>query len=289
MVKFSCLRSGLLAGLFFFIAAGCGRLRVMTYGYNNSVGTYYDIRGIRMYTKVYGKGKPLLMIHGNGGDMSAFANNIPYFSKKYKVILADSRAHGRSVDSTDSLTFEMMADDYAALLTAMHIPAAYILGWSDGGIIALELAMRHPDKVLKLASSGANLWADSIGLRPDVWLEGVEEYKSWQKRMPLTDAREKNDYKIFMLDYEQPDIALSELKKIKCPALIIGGDNDLIPVAHTRQIAANIPNAELWIVPNSGHATLIDHSRQFNKKVEDFFQKPHRRLLIFNRKYNTAL
>ena len=86
MVKFSCLRSGLLAGLFFFIAAGCGRLRVMTYGYNNSVGTYYDIRGIRMYTEVYGKGKPLLMIHGNGGDMSAFANNIPYFSKKYKEL-----------------------------------------------------------------------------------------------------------------------------------------------------------------------------------------------------------
>ncbi|ANH82105.1 alpha/beta hydrolase [Niabella ginsenosidivorans] len=290
MMKLFWLRTWLFTGLLLLGAAGCGRLRVMTYGYNNNVGKYYDIRGIHMYTEVYGKGKPLLMIHGNGGDMSAFANNVPYFSKKYKVILADSRAHGRSADTSDSLSFEMMADDYAALLTAMHIPSAYVLGWSDGGIIALELAMRHPDKVLKLASSGANLWADSVGLRPDVWLEGVEEYQSWQKRLPLTDVNDRNDYKIFMLDYEQPNIALEELKKIKCPALIIGGDNDLIPVAHTRQIAAGISNAELWIVPNSGHATLIDHSRQFNKKVDEFFQKPHHRLLqIFSRKYNTAL
>ncbi|MGJ7033246.1 alpha/beta fold hydrolase [Niabella hirudinis] len=253
--------------------SGCGRLRVLTTGYNDSAGAYYDIRGFRMYTETYGKGKPLLMIHGNGGDMNAFANNVPYFSKKFKVILADSRAHGRSVDPSDSLSFEMMADDYAALLTAMHIPRAYVLGWSDGGIIALELAMRHPEKVIRLASTGANLRADSIGLRPDVWQDGVKEYKAWQKRMPLTDAKEKNDYKVFMLDYEQPDIALTELRKIKCPALIIGGDNDLIPVAHTRQIAAHIPRGKLWIVPNSGHATLMDHSRQFNREVDAFFHR----------------
>ncbi|SDD24449.1 alpha/beta fold hydrolase [Niabella drilacis] len=254
--------------------SGCGRLRVFTSGYNNAVGKYYDIRGIRMYTETYGKGRPLLMIHGNGGDMSAFANNIPYFSKKYKVILADSRAHGRSADASDSLSFEMMADDYAALLTAMHISRADVLGWSDGGIIALEMAMRYPEKVTRLASSGANLWADSLGLRPDVWLDGVKEYNAWQKRMPLTDAKEKNDYKVFMLDYEQPDIALEALQKIKCPALIIGGDNDLIPVEHTRQIAAHIPRGRLWIVPNSGHATLIDHSRQFNREVDAFFRRP---------------
>ncbi|MBZ4190394.1 alpha/beta fold hydrolase [Niabella beijingensis] len=262
------------------VLSGCGRLRVLTNSYNDAAGKYYEIRGFRMYAEVYGRGKPLLMIHGNGGDLSAFANNIAYFSKKYKVILADSRAHGRSADPSDSLSFEMMADDYSALLTAMHVPAAYVLGWSDGGIIALEMAMRHPEKVLKLASSGANLSADSIGLRPDVWLDGVKDYNTWQKRTPLTGEKEKNDYKVFMLDYAQPDIPVKELGRIKCPALIIGGDNDLIPVAHTRQIAGSISKSELWIVPNSGHATLMDHSRSFNKRVDEFFHKPfkpHRR------------
>lgn len=275
-MKSKKIRAGLFILWLLWSSAGCGRLRVIAYDYNDAVGKYYDIRGFRMYTETYGKGKPLLMIHGNGGNMSTFANNIPYFSKKYKVILADSRAHGRSGDPSDSLSFEMMADDYSALLSAMHIPAAYVLGWSDGGIIALELAMRHPGNVIKLASTGANLWADSVGLRPDVWRSGVRDYQAWQKRMPLTGEKEKNDYKVFMLDYEQPDIALNELQKIRCPALIIGGDNDLIPVAHTRQIATHIPKATLWIVPHSGHATLVDHSRAFNKRVEAFFRKPFR-------------
>lgn len=116
------------------------------YGNNPAAGRYYDVRGIKMYCEVYGKGKPLLLIHGNGGDISAFYKNIPYFSKKYMVIAVDSRAHGKSTDPRDSLTFEMMADDFAGLLDAMHIDSSYVIGWSDGGINALLLAMRHPDK-----------------------------------------------------------------------------------------------------------------------------------------------
>lgn len=266
----------LLLTLFFTGISGCGLLRG-PYGNNEKTGRYYLVRGIEMYTEVYGKGKPLLMIHGNGGSMNAFSMTVPYFEKEYKVILVDSRAQGKTIDKGDSLSFEMMADDFDALLQAMHIKAAYVLGWSDGGINALELAMRHPRRVIKLASSGANLWPDSVGLRPDVWRDGIRDYKTWQTRMPLTNDRDKNDYKVFMLDYVQPNIPLSDLKKIKCPALIIGGDEDLIPVKHTTQIAENIPNGRLWIVPNSGHATLREHSADFNKKVDAFFKEPYHR------------
>ncbi len=114
-----------------------------------------------MYTEVYGAGKPLLLIHGNGGSMSAFRKNIPYFSKRYKVIAVDSRAQGKTIDNNDSLSFEMMADDFAALLDAMHIDSAYVIGWSDGGINALLLALRHPEKVIRLVSTGANMTPDS--------------------------------------------------------------------------------------------------------------------------------
>src|SRR5579862_1723213 len=139
------------------------------YGNNPAVGKYYTVRGIKMYTEVYGEGKPLLLIHGNGGSMSAFANNIPYFSKKYKVIAVDSRSQGKSIDTKDSLSFEMMADDFAALLDQMHIDSAYVIGWSDGGINALLLALRHPEKVIKLAATGANLTPDSTALQPYLW------------------------------------------------------------------------------------------------------------------------
>jgi pimeloyl-ACP methyl ester carboxylesterase len=134
------------------------------YGNNKATGKYYNIRGIKMYCEIYGEGKPLLMIHGNGGSINAFENNIPYFAKKYEVIVADSRSQGKSIDNNDSLTYEMMADDEAALLDKLHIDSAYVLGWSDGAIVTLLLAMRHPEKVIKLASTGANLWPDSTAL-----------------------------------------------------------------------------------------------------------------------------
>jgi pimeloyl-ACP methyl ester carboxylesterase len=250
-----------------------GQSQPIPYGKNDAAGKYYDIHGFKMYCEVYGSGRPLLMIHGNGGSISAFSDNIPYFAKRYKVIVADSRAQGKSIDLRDSLSFEMMADDYAELLNAMHIDSAYVIGWSDGGINALVLAMRHPEKVIKLASTGANLWPDSTGLIPSYWKKEQREYNVL-KNKTFTTYGEKNYYKIFLLDWLQPNISLNALHAIKCPSLIISGDHDLIPLNHTVSIFKNIPNAYLWILPNSGHATLIEHLEDFDKKVNDFFEMP---------------
>jgi len=245
--------------------------KTIHYGDNASAGKYYDVRGIKMYAEVYGEGTPLLMIHGNGGSISAFSKNIPYFAKKYKVIAVDSRAHGKTVDPKDSLSFEQMADDFAALLDVMHIDKSYVLGWSDGGINAILMAMRHPDKVIKIASTGANLWPDSTALIPSAWND-MAQYYAKNKDKKWTTDREKNEWKIFMLDWNQPNIKLPALKAIKCPSLIICGDRDLIPVEHTTLIYQNIPKAYLWVVPNSGHGTLIEHTDDFNKKVDEFFK-----------------
>jgi len=247
--------------------------KTISYGNNPAAGKYYYIRGFKMYCEVYGTGKPLLMIHGNGGDITAFTKNIPYFAKKYMVIVADSRAQGKSTDGRDSLSFEMMADDFAALLDAMHLKSSYVIGWSDGGINALLLAMRHPDKVIKLASTGANLWPDSTALIPSAWKD-EHNYFEANKNKTWTTAKEKNDWKIFMLDWLQPNVPLSALKQIQCPALIIGGDHDLVVLQHTVLIYQNIPKAYLWIVPNSPHGTLQAHADEFNKKVDDFFTQP---------------
>src|SRR5919199_3698925 len=115
----------------------CTMGQAVPYGNNSAAGKYYAVRGIKLYCEMYGQGKPLLLIHGNGGSIQSFSKNIPYFAKKYRVIAVDSRAHGKSIDPSDSLSFEMMADDFAALLTTLHIDSAYVVGWSDGGINAL--------------------------------------------------------------------------------------------------------------------------------------------------------
>jgi pimeloyl-ACP methyl ester carboxylesterase len=245
----------------------------INYGNNAAAGKYYNIRGIKMYCEVYGNGSPLLLIHGNGGSLGAFTENIPFFSQKYKVIATDSRAHGRSTDAKDSLSFEMMADDEAALLDSMNIKEAYVIGWSDGGIVALLLAMRHPDKVIKLASTGANIWPDSTAIVPADWKEEKAYYDSSHNKT-FTTAKAKNDWKVFMLDWLQPNIPATALQAIRCPSLIIGGDHDVITLEHAMVIYRNIPHAYLWILPNSGHGTLIEHRDEFNKKVDDFFQQP---------------
>src|ERR1700741_4944170 len=158
-----------LISLQLFTLAAIGQGKSAPYGNNPAAGKYYEARGIKMYTEVYGQGKPLLLIHGNGGSMGAFSQNIPYFSQKYKVIAVDSRAQGKTMDAKDSLSFEQMADDFAALLDQMHIDSAYVIGWSDGGINAILMAMRHPGKVIKFAATGANLTPDSTALQPYLW------------------------------------------------------------------------------------------------------------------------
>ena len=245
--------------------------QAVPYGNNPAAGHYQSVRGILLYYEVYGTGKPLLLIHGNGGSIENMKSTIPYFAKKYRVIAVDSRAHGKSIDQGDSLSFEMMADDFAAMLTSLHVDSAYVLGWSDGGINALALALRHPEKVRRLAATGANLSPDSTALTPALWKQQQQNYQQ-HKGTVFTDPILKNKWKVFQLDVLQPNIPLASLRTIKAPAFIIAGDRDVITLEHAVAIYRHLPRAGLWIVPNSGHATLVEHANQFNRRTDEFFQ-----------------
>jgi pimeloyl-ACP methyl ester carboxylesterase len=256
------------------------------YGRNLVVGKYANIRGFKMYYETYGKGEPLLIIHGNGGSIKNFLYQIPYFAKKYKVIIADSRAQGKSIDPTDSLSYEMMTDDLNALLDNLHLKQCYVIGWSDGGINGLLLAIRHPDKVKKLAVTGANLWPDTTAVDPFVYkyalnlnIKARDSLKKAKKPM----SQLKNELKLLHLLTYEPHIKLTDLKKISCPTLVIGGDHDVILTKHTMLIAQNIPKSYLWILPNSGHSTPIYYKDMFNQVVGDFFARPYRKIEGYDR------
>ncbi|MGA2749758.1 MAG: alpha/beta hydrolase [Verrucomicrobiota bacterium] len=263
-----------LFAVFLAAVGASAQEKPVPFGDNPAVGKYYQINGFKMYCEVYGAGKPLVMIHGNGGSISAFDHNIPYFAAKFRVIAADSRAQGKSKDSGQSLTFEMMADDDAALLDTLHIDSAYVIGWSDGGIVALLLAMRHPEKVIRLASTGANLQPDASAFGPGLWDAAKKRYDADKDKVWSTE-KDKNDWKLFMLDWNQPNIPFAALGSIRCPSLIICGDHDLISIEHTVRIFQSIPKAALWVVPSSGHATLVEHADDFNRKVDEFFSSSH--------------
>ncbi|PTR01643.1 pimeloyl-ACP methyl ester carboxylesterase [Mucilaginibacter yixingensis] len=240
------------------------------YGDNAAVGKYYEVHGIKMYVEIYGEGTPLLLLHGNNGSIASFSENIPYFSQKYQVIAVDSRAQGKTIDHGDELSFKMMADDFAELLDLMHIEQCHVLGWSDGGICALLMAMRHPRKVISLAATGANLTTGEEAFAPGFY-DMVKRHHHLHRLIPRLTRKQRNDWKLFMLDYEQPQISFDELNVIQCPAFIICGDHDVISVEHTAQIARHISNSHLWVIPDSEHATLIQHRDEFNRRVDGFF------------------
>lgn len=245
-------------------------------GNNKKAGNYISTRGIRLYYETYGSGEPLLFIHGNGGSIRSFSNQIPFFAENYQVIAVDSRAQGNSTDPSDSLSYEMMTDDINALLDSLKTGPCYVVGWSDGGINGLLLAIRHPDKVKKLAITGANLWPDTTAVDPYV-ANWALQYNQELAAKPMT-ASNKNELKLAHLLSYEPHIQTSQLAAIQCPALVIGGDHDVILPQHTMLIANSIPQSYLWILPGSGHATPIIYKDIFNMVVKDFFVKPFRKI-----------
>lgn len=276
-IKYTTMRLFLLViSCFYFIAIKAQSPSEPVYGDNPAAGKYLNTRGFRMYYETYGTGEPLLIIHGNGGSINNFSKQIPYFSKKYKVILADSRAQGKSFDNSDSLSYEMMCDDLNALLDSLHLHNILVVGWSDGGIDGLLLAIRHPDKVQKLAITGANLWPDSSAIDPFVYQLAM----SWNDSLSRIEQTPpvKRDRKLMRLLSYEPHISTAQLGAIQCPTLVIGGDHDVIRTEHTLLIAKSIPNSYLWILPGSGHSTPVVYKDQFNERVDDFFSKPYRKI-----------
>ena len=246
------------------------------YGRNEKAGHYLNTRGFRMYYETYGSGEPLLIIHGNGGSINNFMYQIPFFAQHYKIILADSRAQGKSTDNSDSLSYEMMTDDLNALLDTLHVDSCYVIGWSDGGINALLLAIHHPEKVKKLAVTGANLSPDSTAVDSFAY-HWAMAYNASLRSKPQT-PETKHELKLARLLSYEPHISLAQLQTIACPALIIGGDHDVIRPQHTILIAQTIPKGYLWILPNSGHSTPIYYKDDFNKVVYHFFSTPYRKV-----------
>jgi pimeloyl-ACP methyl ester carboxylesterase len=241
------------------------------YGANAAAGHTFMHDGVSLYYEVYGSGQPLLLIHGNGGSIGEMSAQIAYFRRHYKVIAMDSRDQGRSGDSPGEITYEAMADDLAALLDHLKTPKVDVLGWSDGGIEALLLGIRHPEKVGKIASMAANL--DPEGAHP----EAIALIQSMQTSMPAAKKDTptgKRDLKMFNLMLKQPQIKPEALEAITAPTLVLASDHDLISDEHTLLIYHHLPNSQLCIFPNATHMIPYDNPPLFDTTVDRFFRTP---------------
>jgi len=240
------------------------------YGRNAAVGRTFTHDGIRLYYEVYGTGEPLLLVHGNGGSIGDFAAQIAYFRTRYQVIAMDSRDQGQSSDSPDPLTYEKMTDDLAALLDQLKIGPVNVLGWSDGGIEALLLGVRHPEKVKKIAAMAANLNPTEQAVPSDV----IELVKTMLDSTPADTPEQRRERKVTETMLREPHIDPKALAAISAPTLILAGDRDLIRLEHIVDIYNHIPNAALAILPNATHMVPFDDPPTFNAVVERFFRTP---------------
>lgn len=223
---------------------------------------------IKLFYTEKGDGTPLVMLHGNGENGGFFKNQINFFAEKYRVIVPDTRGHGKSPRGTASFTFDTFADDLKELLDSLNIKRAVILGFSDGGNTALVFTLKYPEYVEKLILNSPNLYPAGLNglfLLITRLSYGVFSLLSHFNKK----AVRKKELSALMA--KQPDINPKELSAIKCPTLVIAGTPDLIKKKHTRLIADSIGGASLLFI-KGGHAAAATNSAEFNRKVMSFLE-----------------
>jgi pimeloyl-ACP methyl ester carboxylesterase len=239
---------------------------------------YAPVNGIRMFYAVYGSGKPVILLHGGLANANYWGNQIPALSREFEVIVADSRGHGRSTRTAAPYGYDLMASDVVALMDYLHISKAAIVGWSDGGILALDLAMHHPDRLTRVFAFAANY--NPSGVKEDVlqnptFAGFVKRAGTEYKQLSAT----PNEYNAFVAQITkmwdtQPNWTKDQLRSIRVPVLIVDGDHDeAIKREQTEEMAALIPSAGLLIQPNVSHFSFLQDPDQFSEDVLRFLNQ----------------
>jgi len=265
----------------------------------SGVNQYYEVRGAKLYTQIYGHGPPIVFLHGGMVFFdNSFAKQRDYFSASRTVIGIDQRGHGHSPDGPWSLSYKMMADDTAAIIEKLGLGPVDIVGHSDGADLALVLVRDHPSLVRRLVISGANIRAD---LSPEQKLRSQWSQQQLDAHLRKTAAALPP---WFLPDYAKvspdgPDhwmtllakcydmwlqpvvIEPADLKKISIPMLVMAGDHDFTSIEDNAEIFRDLRRGQLMIVPASNHGTFNNRSDLVNLAIREFLEQPDSDTLKF--------
>jgi pimeloyl-ACP methyl ester carboxylesterase len=246
------------------------------------VGEYVELPGVRTWYEVEGQGEPLLLLHGGFLTNETWAPQRADFAADHRTFLPERRAHGHTPDVEGPLSYRDMAQDTIDFLTSVVGGPAHLVGFSDGGVVALLVAIARPELVRKIAVTGANFKpASEIGpaealdaLTPDA--PEMEMFRSMYEaaspdgpeHWPVVVGK-----MVEMIRAEEPDIPMEDLGGIGAPTLVLSGDDDIIPLEHTIELYRAIPNSELAVVPGTSHAHFMEKPWLVNRIVLDFLEK----------------
>ena len=236
----------------------------------------------QMFYAVFGSGDPVLLIHGGLGNANVWEDQVRALSPRHTVVIADSRGHGRSTRGRNDIHYRVMTDDYVALLDHLQIPKVAVVGWSDGGIIGLDMAIRYGARVSRLFAHAAN---SRTGVAPKArGRKAWNAYAAWAQREydGLANAR-CGDAKSPRASFQSLTTALramwaseptwsdADLRRIKTPTAIVLGDRDeAISCAHTQYLAKAISGAKLFILPGAGHFAMRQDPANYNTAIANF-------------------
>jgi pimeloyl-ACP methyl ester carboxylesterase len=231
--------------------------------------------GVSIHYAVIGHGPPVILLHGGLANMDYWGNQVPALTPRHAVILMDSRGQGRSARDAQGIRYDLMADDVVALLDALSVPRADVVGWSDGAIIGLDLALRHPTRVGRIVAFAAN--ANPSGVR-----EGVEKNpvfaayiararREYAALSPTPGAYDSLLASLSKMWSSEPNWTAATLRGIKSKVLIMDGDHDeAIRRDHTEWMARTIPGASLVILPTASHFAFLQDPTTFNAATTKF-------------------
>ena len=237
---------------------------------------YAPVNGIRIWYATFGHGEPVILLHGGLVNANWWGNQVRELQKHYRVIVMDSRGHGRSTRNAEPYGYDLMASDVIGLMDFLKISKAALVGWSDGAILGLDIAMKHPERLTKLFAFAAN--SDPSGVA-DVASSPVfnaaiaRAEKEYEKLSPTP-----GEYPAFLAQITkmwgtQPNWTADDLKKITVPTWIVDGDHDeAIKRENTEFMAAQIPDAGLLLQPAVSHFSLLQDPGQFTSDVLHFLQ-----------------
>ena len=233
---------------------------------------------IKLHYIEKGTGSPLILLHGNGEDSGYFAHQIDCFSKDHCVIALDTRGHGKSPRGDKPFTIRQFAEDLHDFMDEQEIEKADILGFSDGGNIALVFALKYPERVDRLVLNGANLYGR--GVKPSVQIPIILGYHAACLFAGKSEAARKNAEMLGLM-VNDPDLTPEELSENRdpdfrrIPKLVLAGNKDMIKDEHTRLIYASLPNAQIRVMKGS-HFIAKENPEEFNRIVEEFLRMSER-------------
>jgi pimeloyl-ACP methyl ester carboxylesterase len=240
-----------------------------------------SVNGIMVWYAVFGRGEPVVLLHGGLANSNYWGHQVPVLARRYRVIVMDSRGHGRSTRNQEPFGYDLMASDVLGLMDFLKISKVAIVGWSDGAILGLDIAIHHPERLTKLFAFAAN--SDPSGVldvaQSAVFNAFIARSEEEYQRLSST----PDQYKAFLEQIRemwatQPNFTAEQLQSIRVPTWIVDADHDeAIKRENTEFMAREIPGSGLLVQPRVSHFSFLQDPDQFNQDVLHFLEQESRR------------